>query len=459
MRKTANPTLPAPVVYIYLSTPSDLHVDSSAPIDPLAIVISDVKPSVLSGERLSRLTHALEDAASSSAPLEVSVVDDKIVAPGLADLSDRLAAVLKAHGVPCRTVEPSAPAALSAKTFTVDKCVLVADGITSLPMRSTKTATRHAEQRAVERTKLDPAYIKQLEEFLRDKDLPAVPLYHRTPDGAILALKPAGGQHVVATTLAQGMRPKGLPLSSVLDEAPPKIAEVLRRISSASKKGKRYTLRKDDGKYSCSCPDFKYRHSARGTHCKHIAAHLANTEKKADMSSARRMKTAFDEGFLAAFMKFAAHPSQAAAPLPPAPRGPARPPATLPFNLPKRQAGPPPLPPEIRFEGLGARAAQHAADPTYRSAPQATPLPWSPHLGLPAHEHAPGSGIVAALHEKAQEALKARSVPPPIPGRGIPDTIPDSMYSPQVGGLLGTVPGFRRAKRASALLGLLDGAW
>lgn len=221
MNKTANPVLPAPVVYIYLSTPSDLHVDSSAPIDPLAVVVSDVKPSVLSGERLSRLTHALEDAASKAEPLKISVVNGKIVAPGLAELSDSLAATLKAHGVPCRVVEPSLPAALRAKTFTVAKCVLVTDKITELPMR-------------------------------------------------------AGAD---------------------------KLAEVLRRISSASKKGKRYTLRKDDGKYSCSCPDFKYRHAAQGTHCKHITAHLAKTEKKAETHMG--FADAYNAGLSVAFSKLA----------------------------------------------------------------------------------------------------------------------------------------------------------
>jgi hypothetical protein len=50
-----------------------------------------------------------------------------------------------------------------------------------------------------------------------------------------------------------------------------KEAAALHRVRSRSVKGRRYSVRKhDDGRYTCSCPDYKYRHAGRGTHCKHI---------------------------------------------------------------------------------------------------------------------------------------------------------------------------------------------
>lgn len=60
-----------------------------------------------------------------------------------------------------------------------------------------------------------------------------------------------------------------------------KSAEVLGRVYSQSKKGKRYTVRKDGDSYSCTCPDYKYRHAARGTHCKHIAARVGGEKTAA----------------------------------------------------------------------------------------------------------------------------------------------------------------------------------
>jgi uncharacterized Zn finger protein len=59
-----------------------------------------------------------------------------------------------------------------------------------------------------------------------------------------------------------------------------KNAAVIARVRSTSKKNKRYTLRKDDSSYTCSCPDYKYRHAGKGTHCKHIAARLAAKSQK-----------------------------------------------------------------------------------------------------------------------------------------------------------------------------------
>lgn len=56
-----------------------------------------------------------------------------------------------------------------------------------------------------------------------------------------------------------------------------KLAEVIARVRSQSKKNRRYTVRRDDDKYSCTCPDFMYRHAGKGTYCKHIKARLEKT--------------------------------------------------------------------------------------------------------------------------------------------------------------------------------------
>lgn len=79
-----------------------------------------------------------------------------------------------------------------------------------------KEAASHAEERAVERTKMDPRYVSQLEAFLHDKKLPPIPLHIAIPGGGHVALSPAGKRHVVSTVLGPGMKPKGVPLSSVL---------------------------------------------------------------------------------------------------------------------------------------------------------------------------------------------------------------------------------------------------
>lgn len=61
-----------------------------------------------------------------------------------------------------------------------------------------------------------------------------------------------------------------------------KSAEVVARVYSASKKGKRYTVRRDGDSYSCTCPDYTYRHAGKGTQCKHIRARVEN-QKTADL--------------------------------------------------------------------------------------------------------------------------------------------------------------------------------
>jgi len=58
-----------------------------------------------------------------------------------------------------------------------------------------------------------------------------------------------------------------------------KNAAVVARVRSTSKKNKRYTLRKSYDGMTCTCPDYKYRHAGKGTHCKHIKARLAKSQK------------------------------------------------------------------------------------------------------------------------------------------------------------------------------------
>lgn len=41
---------------------------------------------------------------------------------------------------------------------------------------------------------------------------------------------------------------------------------------------KRWYVDHKDGKYTCDCPDFRYRHAGKGTHCKHIKQHLDAAE-------------------------------------------------------------------------------------------------------------------------------------------------------------------------------------
>lgn len=57
-----------------------------------------------------------------------------------------------------------------------------------------------------------------------------------------------------------------------------KISEVIKMRATPAKHGgkdgrKTYALRKEGTRWSCSCPDFVYRHAATGTECKHIRAH------------------------------------------------------------------------------------------------------------------------------------------------------------------------------------------
>jgi len=58
-----------------------------------------------------------------------------------------------------------------------------------------------------------------------------------------------------------------------------KSAEVVARVYSASKKGKRYTVRRDGDSYSCTCPDYTYRHAAKGTQCKHTSRPALRTRR------------------------------------------------------------------------------------------------------------------------------------------------------------------------------------
>ena len=80
-------------------------------------------------------------------------------------------------------------------------------------------AADHPVDRAMERTQIDPAYIKDLRQFIRAQpDLPKIPLYHPLRGGfqGYATFTPAGKHHVVSTVLSPAMKPKGVPLSSVL---------------------------------------------------------------------------------------------------------------------------------------------------------------------------------------------------------------------------------------------------
>lgn len=72
----------------------------------------------------------------------------------------------------------------------------------------------------------------------------------------------------------------GLGVEAALETLGVKLAGVVARVYSMSQKGKRYTVREDDGQYSCSCPDFKYRHAGKGTQCKHIKTRVAQVDAK-----------------------------------------------------------------------------------------------------------------------------------------------------------------------------------
>lgn len=72
-------------------------------------------------------------------------------------------------------------------------------------------------------------------------------------------------------------------LAALYDLGLEKSAEVLARVRSKSTKGKRYTVRRDDGQYRCTCPDYLYRQAAAGGQCKHITAVIGrqkNTSEK-----------------------------------------------------------------------------------------------------------------------------------------------------------------------------------
>lgn len=87
-----------------------------------------------------------------------------------------------------------------------------------IPLRPVKMAD-HAEDRALERTQIDPAYIRELRQFIHEqKDLPQIPLYHPLRGGfqGYATLTPVGRRHVVSTVLGPSMKPKGVPLSAVL---------------------------------------------------------------------------------------------------------------------------------------------------------------------------------------------------------------------------------------------------
>ena len=81
----------------------------------------------------------------------------------------------------------------------------------------------HPSDRAMQRSKLDPAYLKDLNAFLASKKLPPIPLHFPSPDGSVIALSPVGKRHIVSTVLAPGMKPKGVPLASVLHDVKPPV--------------------------------------------------------------------------------------------------------------------------------------------------------------------------------------------------------------------------------------------
>lgn len=68
-------------------------------------------------------------------------------------------------------------------------------------------------------------------------------------------------------------------VTAALEDLGIKSAEVLGRVRSESTKGRRYTVRQDDGNYTCTCPDFKYRHAGKGTQCKHIRARIERSKQ------------------------------------------------------------------------------------------------------------------------------------------------------------------------------------
>lgn len=81
-----------------------------------------------------------------------------------------------------------------------------------------------------------------------------------------------------------------LVLSTVLNQAPnnaSSLSHLLKQpigkvVGKADATPKQYTLRRrDDGAYTCSCKDYRYRQAALGGECKHIKAHKAK-EKLGD---------------------------------------------------------------------------------------------------------------------------------------------------------------------------------
>ena len=166
----------------------------------------------------------------------------------------------------------------------------------------TAKQAEHADDRLKERSTvvLPPNTLADLRRQIKTLEVSPGKYYLplKGPSGntaAIAAFKTVGKNNelVLATVLKpKKTPPPGSSLSHVLRQ--PRGEEV----GKIDATPKQYTLRKDaTGALSCTCNDFKFRHRAAGTRCKHLEAHV-NKVKIADENAERQDGQAGQDGHI-----------------------------------------------------------------------------------------------------------------------------------------------------------------
>ena len=169
----------------------------------------------------STIMQALGEASMCWHPRPVGVFD----ARAAAEVGERLLAMLKTGAATAEEVAKGMKVEKEHNKDDAETKKIVEDHLREHPDYYTRLeqcfgkAADHPVDRAMERTQIDPAYIKDLRQFIRAQpDLPKIPLYHPLRGGfqGYATFTPAGKHHVVSTVLSPAMKPKGVPLSSVL---------------------------------------------------------------------------------------------------------------------------------------------------------------------------------------------------------------------------------------------------
>lgn len=165
---------------------------------------------------------------------------------------------------------------------------LINMGLQKLTAPSDEKTADHADDRLKERIKTEfpPGTLNQLREQAKHLELAPGRYYlpmkdHAGQTAAIAAFKTVGpkDQLVLATVLTPKNKPPANSTSlSHLMKQP--LGEKITEVAASPKT---YTIRKNsDGRYTCTCKDFKFRARAAGTNCKHIEAHLGQKKESAN---------------------------------------------------------------------------------------------------------------------------------------------------------------------------------